>query len=59
MFSPPPPQENLDVYEIMWGKCVRARQATNASIILRRKDAINMPDNQGKNTNTHMLTVYT
>jgi hypothetical protein len=29
-----------------------ARQATNDNIMLRRKDAICMPDNEGKNTDT-------
>jgi len=30
-----------------------ARPATDDSIVRRRKDAIYMPDNMGKNTDTH------
>jgi hypothetical protein len=34
-------------------KCGKARQATDDNIIRPRKDAICMPDNQGKNTETY------
>jgi hypothetical protein len=33
-------------------KCGIARQAANKNIMLRRKDAIWMPDNKGKNIDT-------
>jgi len=34
-------------------KCGRARQTTGDDIMLPRKDAICMPDNEGKNMDTH------
>jgi hypothetical protein len=48
--------ENLVGYEIMWKKYCRARQGTDESIILRRKDAIFTPDKYGKYTQTHTHT---
>jgi len=44
---------NRAIYEIMWKKYGRAGQATHESAILPRKDALFMPDSQGKNTDTH------
>jgi len=46
--------ENLVDCEIMREKCCRAGQATDESIILRRKDAIFTPDKYGKHTHTHI-----
>jgi hypothetical protein len=36
-------------------KCGTARQATHDNIILRSKDAMCMPDKQGKNTHSQYL----
>jgi len=44
------PPKNLAVYEIMWKKYGRAGQATHDSAMVHRKDALYMPDSQGKNT---------
>jgi len=44
---------NRAIYEIMWKKYGRAGQAIHESAILRTKDALFMPDSQGKNTDTH------
>ena len=56
MLSAPPPSpprpEIVPVYELMWN-CDRARQIENADIIHRSKDAICVPDNLGKNMDTH------
>jgi hypothetical protein len=38
----------------MW-KYGTASQVTRDNIILRRKDAIRMPDNYGKNTDTYII----
>ena len=45
--------ENLAKCETMWEKHGGARQATDDNIIRRRRDAICVPDNEGKNTDTH------
>jgi hypothetical protein len=55
--------QRLVVYEIMWKKMVQPhRSHTDDDIKRRRKDAICMPDNQGKNTDTRykylILTAY-
>jgi hypothetical protein len=45
--------DNRAIYEIMWKKYGRDGQATHESAILRTKDALFMPDSQGKNRHTH------
>jgi hypothetical protein len=45
--------ENRAAYETTWKKYGKARQATNDNITWRRKDALCMPDNYGKSTDTH------
>ena len=47
--------DNHAIYEIMSKICGRPGQATDDSVMLRRKDAIFMPDNSGKNTDTLRL----
>jgi len=42
--------ENRAVHEIMWNNSV---EATDKSIIRRRKYAIVLPDNKGKNADAH------
>jgi hypothetical protein len=45
---------NLAISEIMWKKYDRSREVAYDNIIQYRKDGINMPDNLGKNTETHL-----